>query len=73
MNHSALESVEHAGRIVMIGCGSIGQVVLPLLNRHIRTAPNSVIVLSADERGRGIAQAVGARFVDVYQRVLGHA
>ena len=58
--------VEFSGRIVMIGCGSIGQVVLPLLNRHIRTAPNSVIVLSADERGRGIAQAVGARFVHCF-------
>ena len=47
----------------MIGCGSIGQAVLPLLARHIRTASDGVIVLAADERGRGIAQAVGARFV----------
>ncbi len=47
----------------MVGCGSIGQAVLPLLARHIHTPPDGVIVLSADGRGRSIAQTAGARFV----------
>jgi homospermidine synthase len=52
-----------AGRIVMLGCGSIGQAVLPLLRRHIKIADGRFSVLSADERGRGIAREQGARFV----------
>ncbi len=51
------------GRVVMIGCGSIGQAILPLLRRHLGFASDGLTVLSADERGRGIAGAEGARFV----------
>ncbi len=58
-----VESAELSGRLVMIGCGSIGQAILPLLRRHIRMAPDALTVLSADERGRSIARAEGARFV----------
>ena len=57
-----LETAAIDGRIVMVGCGSIGQAVLPLLPRHVCTiAP--VTVLSMDERGRGIAAAQGAQFL----------
>lgn len=58
----ASASVELDGRIVMVGCGTIGQTVLPLLSRHVRTAA-PVTVLSMDERGRGIATAQGAQFL----------
>jgi homospermidine synthase len=54
--------VEFSGRIVMIGCGSIGQAILPLLRRHIGLGPDSIIVLAADEVGRGIAYENGAPF-----------
>jgi len=47
----------------MIGCGSIGQATLPLLRRHVGLRPDALTVLSADERGRGIAEAAGARFI----------
>jgi homospermidine synthase len=57
------ESARLEGRVVMIGCGSIGQAVLPLLPRHIHATAGSVTVLSADERGRGVAREMGARFV----------
>ncbi|MGA0001756.1 MAG: saccharopine dehydrogenase NADP-binding domain-containing protein, partial [Steroidobacteraceae bacterium] len=57
------EPIDFAGRVVMIGCGSIGQVVLPLLRNHLALGSDALQVLSADERGRGIAQACGARFV----------
>ncbi len=50
------------GRIVMVGCGSIGQAVLPLLARHVTLAA-PITVLSMDERGRGIARACGAQFL----------
>lgn len=56
-------SAGFGGRVVMIGCGSIGQAILPLLRRHLGFAADGLTVLSADERGRGIASAAGARFV----------
>jgi len=54
--------VEFSGRIVMIGCGSIGQTILPLLHKHLRLEAGQIIVLSADEAGRSIAQNNGASF-----------
>jgi homospermidine synthase len=57
-----LETGRLDGKVVMVGCGSIGQAVLPLLPRHVESgAP--ITVLAADERGRGIASAQGARFI----------
>ena len=47
----------------MIGCGSIGQAVLPLLRKHVVLPADGLTVLSADERGRSLAGAEGARFV----------
>lgn len=61
-NAPPMESATLDGRIVMVGCGSIGQAVLPLLPRHVRTAA-PVTVLSMDERGRGVASAHGAQFL----------
>ncbi len=55
-------STAFSGRIVMVGCGSVGQTVLPLLPRHIRTSA-PVTVLSMDERGRGGAVAQGSQFL----------
>ena len=46
----------------MVGCGSIGQVILPLLRRHIALGPDSIIVLAADEVGRSVAYENGAPF-----------
>ena len=57
-----IEAVRLDGKIVMVGCGSIGQAALPLLPRHI-DATGGIVVLAADERGRGIAAAEGARFL----------
>jgi homospermidine synthase len=46
----------------MVGCGSIGQAILPLLRRHVVLGPEALTVLSADETGRGIALEHGAMF-----------
>src|ERR1700733_4093494 len=54
-----------AGRLVMIGLGSIGQGVLPLLLRHIPIEPSQITILCADEAGRAEAEDYG-----VERRVL---
>jgi len=64
------------GHIVLIGCGSIGQGVLPLILRHIRIAPDRITVVTADERGHQEAAKYGIKFVkepltrENYRRVL---
>jgi homospermidine synthase len=60
---AAPESAELPGRLIMIGCGSIGQAVLPLLRKHVSLPTDGLTVLSADERGRSLAGVEGARFV----------
>ncbi len=50
------------GRLLMIGCGSIGQGVLPLILRHIDIAPERIAILTADDRGADLAQRYGVSF-----------
>jgi homospermidine synthase len=52
---------EFSGRLVMVGFGSIGQGVLPLLLRHIGMTPAQIVILSADEAGRAEAEELGAQ------------
>ncbi len=58
-----MKYLSFAGRLVMVGCGSIGQGVLPLLLRHIDIAPSQITIVNADERGRAVADAMGVRYV----------
>ncbi|NLN62702.1 MAG: homospermidine synthase [Myxococcales bacterium] len=51
------------GRVIMIGCGSIGQALLPVLGRHLENIYPRTTVLSADESGRSVAQRCGAQFI----------
>ncbi|MDF2764111.1 MAG: hss, partial [Rhodospirillales bacterium] len=44
--------VRFAGRLVIVGFGSIGQGVLPLLLRHVELDPRRITIVTADERGR---------------------
>ena len=46
-------------RIVMLGLGSIGQAVLPLLLRHLDLRPEQIEVFAADEMGKEIAEEYG--------------
>src|SRR6201995_510484 len=43
--------VGFSGRMVMIGFGSIGQGVLPLIFRHIDIKPEQITIISEDDRG----------------------
>ena len=48
-----------ADRIIMLGLGSIGQAVLPLLLRHLEVRPEQIEIFAADEIGRCIADRYG--------------
>jgi len=50
----------------MVGCGSIGQTILPLLRRHLELQAGHLVVLAADEAGRSIAQQFGATFIHTH-------
>ena len=51
------------GRIVMVGFGSIGQGVLPLILRHIGTSPDRITVVTADQAGAQEAVDLGVTFL----------
>ncbi len=54
--------VSFAGRIVMVGCGSIGQGVLPLILRHIDVPRKNIVIVTAEERGEEVAHEFGIAF-----------
>src|SRR5260370_15401010 len=53
-----------SGRLVIVGFGSIGQGVLPLLLRHIDIRPDQIAIITAELRGKEVAEEYGARFVE---------
>jgi homospermidine synthase len=55
--------VKFSGRMVIVGFGSIGQGVLPLLLRHIDIAPSQITIVTAEERGHEEARELGIRFI----------
>lgn len=71
------DKLPFAGRIVMLGCGSIGQGVLPLLFRHIDIAPERMSIVAADSAGAPVAAEHGVAFEQLtltrenYRQVLG--
>jgi homospermidine synthase len=51
------------GRMVIVGFGSIGQGVLPLLLRHLDgLTPDRITIVTAEERGREEAEEYGVPF-----------
>src|ERR1700744_967012 len=57
-----MKHVAFSGRLVMVGCGSIGQGVLPLILRHIDVAPSQITIVNSDDRGRAVAEAMGVAY-----------
>ena len=52
------------GRLIVIGFGSIGQGVLPLILRHVRgLTPERITIVTGDDVGRKEAQEYGIRFM----------
>jgi homospermidine synthase len=53
-----------AGRLVILGFGSIGQGVMPLLLRHIDIAAERITIVTAEPRGSDVAAQYGVRFIE---------
>ncbi len=68
--------VEFPGRILLVGFGSIGQGVLPLILRHIGVPAARITIVTAQDKGKSEAERYGVRFVEErlsrenYRRVL---
>ena len=64
------------GKILIVGFGSIGQGVLPLLLRHLTVPPEKITIVTADKRGRAVAKEFGVRFIlepltpDNYEKIV---
>ncbi|WP_370156011.1 homospermidine synthase [Ferrovibrio sp.] len=71
-----MKHVSFSGRLVMVGFGSIGQGVLPLILRHIDMPADRIVIVTAEERGHDVASEYGIKFVrqpltrENYQTVL---
>ncbi len=55
--------VKFRGRIVIVGFGSIGQGILPLILRHFDAKPSQITVVTAEDRGQKAAKDLGVRFI----------
>src|ERR1700674_5728764 len=68
--------IEFPGRILLVGFGSIGQGLLPLILRHIGIAPERFTIVTAEDKGNEEAAKYGIKFVkerltrENYRRVL---
>src|SRR6266571_3372176 len=56
--------IAFAGRLVIVGFGSIGQGVLPLLLRHIEMPADHIAIVTAEPRGHEVAAEYGIRFIE---------
>jgi homospermidine synthase len=52
------------GRLAIVGFGSIGQGVLPLLLRHLVIDPARIAIVTAEPRGRDVAAEYGVMFIE---------
>ncbi len=68
--------VTFPGKILIVGLGSIGQGVLPLILRHIGIDKKRISVIAADNLGKAVAREEGVKFTidplrkDNYKQVL---
>ncbi|MFO0293474.1 MAG: homospermidine synthase [Rhodospirillales bacterium] len=62
MSDLAKRHVAYSGRLVVVGFGSIGQGVLPLILRHVDMPASAISVVTAEARGSDVARALGVAF-----------
>ncbi len=74
-----METFNFNGNILIIGFGSVGQAILPVLLERFGLTPERVTIVTGDERGKEEAQKYGIQFIinplkrDNYEGiVLGH-
>jgi len=71
-----MEKYDFKGNILIVGFGSIGQGVLPLILRHFTVTPDRITIVTADKRGEDVANEYGVRFIveplvpDNYQTLM---
>jgi len=56
--------IAFTGRLAIVGFGSIGQGVLPLLLRHIDIGADQIKIITAEPRGAEVAAEYGVCFVE---------
>lgn len=59
--HGKFRKLPFGKKILMIGCGSIGQGILPLLFKHIAIEPHKIEIIEADRRGEKVAKEYGIK------------
>lgn len=59
-----MKHVSFSGRLLILGFGSIGQGVLPLILRHIDMPIDKITVMTAEPRGKEIAEEYGVTFIE---------
>lgn len=57
-----MKHVAFSGRLVILGFGSIGQGVLPLILRHIDMPADKITIVTAEERGHDVANEYKIKF-----------
>jgi homospermidine synthase len=62
LNQYDKKHVKYSGRMVIVGFGSIGQGVLPLILRHIDMPKDRIAIVTAEPRGREVAAEYGIAF-----------
>lgn len=68
--------VDFPGRLLIVGFGSIGQGVLPLILRHVGITADRITIMTAEDAGSAEAAEFGVRLIkqpitrDNYQRIL---
>lgn len=61
MNHITKHG-KFSGKMLLVGCGSIGQGVLPLILRHLDMQARQITIVTSDERGHAEADQFGIDF-----------
>jgi homospermidine synthase len=59
-----MKLITFAGRLVIVGFGSIGQGVLPMILRHIDMDASKISIVTAEERGHDVANEYGITFIN---------
>lgn len=55
--------VEFPGRLVIVGFGCIGQGLLPMILRHVGIPAQRVVIVTAEENGKAVAEMHGVRCI----------
>lgn len=59
-----MKETKFEAKILMIGCGSIGQGVIPLLFKHLDIKPEQLTIITADSTGAEIARQFNVKYIE---------